>query len=322
MNITLSSSPRTFANPFRFEQHILIWLSALVDIVFLSLSLFRYFRYKYQRTHLTYVYHFSLGFSILLSVICTPLHSLTEYYSSWISEQQRRLLCNFNLIAFFVASAGIGYSLAYASLERTFFIFFSQNIRLSWFRQFMPFLIIFSSCSMIITLFVLLAKCSLEAFLCIICYFSSLSFQFIWFSLQFLLPFAFMLLAISFLIYRIEIHTNRIQSSITRHRSKKKFHRILIHLNIYTLYYIFALCPTNLYLFLRLPLKVQSQISDILLVNYIFISLHAYPILIYVLTKVKQPIRMKYVQPEQKLAPYIIVTHPSMQIDEYERTRL
>ncbi|UJR34154.1 hypothetical protein I4U23_021561 [Adineta vaga] len=324
MNSTLSNELLNFYS-FRIEHYLLTWLSAVVGMIFLILSLLRYFRYKYQRTHLTYVYHFSLGFSVLLSLISTPLHTLTEYFSSLsplTSGQQYRLLCNFDLITFFVASAGIGYSLAYASLERTLFIFYSQNIRLTWIRQFTPFLIIFSSCSIIITLFVLLSKCPLETSRCLNCYFNSLTFEFIWFFLQFLLPFSLMILAIIFLLYRIEVHTNRIQSSITRQRSRNKFQRILIHLNIYNIYYMLTICPINIFFFIRNSLQIQGQLIEIILMNYLFISLHCYSILIYILTKVKQPIRIKYQLKEQKPAPYIIITHPSNQIDEYERTRL
>ncbi|CAF0726157.1 unnamed protein product [Adineta steineri] len=324
MNTTLSTDSIISIRPFRFYYYLLTWISASIGIGFLCLSLTRYIRHKYQRTYLTYVYHFSLGFSILLFLISTPLHTLTEYYSSFIpmvSSQQHLLLCNFDIITFFITSSGIGYSLAYASLERTFFIFYSQNIQLTLIRQFTPFLIIFSFLSIIITLFVLLSKCALEISPCLICYFNSFKFQFLWFLLQFLIPFLIMLFAVIFLIYRINIHTKRMRSSITRKRSKNKFQRILIHLNIYNIYYMLSICPLNIYVFLRLSMNIKQQTIEILLINYSFISLHGYPILIFFLTKVKQPVRIKYFQ-EQKPAPYIIVTHPSSHVDEYERTRL
>lgn len=309
---------------FHFERYIIIWISGFISTIFSLLSLIRYFRYNYQRTHLTYVYHFSLGFSLLLSLISTPLYTLTDYFWSILPityDQQHRLLCNFNLICFFISSSGIGYSIAYASLERTFFIFYSQNIRLTWIRQFTPFLIIFSLCSIVITLLVLLSKCSLEQFPCLSCYFNSILFESIWFLLQFLIPFLFMLIAILFLIYRIEIHTNRIRTSINRKRSKQKFQRILIHLNIYNIYYMLSICPINIYSFIRIHFNLNHTIIEIILLNYLFVTLHCYSILIYLLTRVKQQQRIIFHQ-EQKQSPYIIITRPSIQLDEYERTRL
>jgi hypothetical protein len=325
MNKTTQTNNNTNLYPFRFERYIITWFSATIGIIFSCLSLIRYFRYNYQRTHLTYVYHFSLGFSLILSLISTPLHTLTDYFSSILpitSDQQLRLLCNFDLITYFIASAGIGYSIAYASLERTIFIFYSQNIRLTWIRQFTPFLIIFSLCSIVITLFVLLSKCPLDISPCLLCYFSLLTFQLIWFLLQFIIPFLSMLIAMLFLIYRIEIHTNRIRTTIYRKRSRKKFQRIIIHLNIYYIYYLLSICPINIYSFIRIYFNLNQTIIEIILINYLFISLNCYSILIFLLTKVKQQHRIIYHQ-EQKQSPYIIIiTHPSIQLDEYERTRL
>ena len=321
MNKLPASNGSTNVYKFRFEQHIIIWISAAVGTVFSCLSLIRYFRHNYQRTQLTYVYHFSLGFSLILSLISTPLHTFVAYFFSISSEQQRRLLCNFDLIVLFIASAGIGYSIAYASLEQTYFIFHSQNIRLTWIRQFTPFLMIFSSCSMAVTLLVLLSNCSSDDYSCLLNSCSSLTFQIIWFVLQFLIPFSLMLIAIFFLIYRIETQTNRIRTSINRKRSRRRFHRILIYLNIYNIYFLFSICPINFYSFLRLYRNLHQPIIEILLINQLFISLHAYSIFIFFFTQVKQPRRITS-YPEQKLPPYIIVTRPSIQLDEYERTRL
>jgi hypothetical protein len=321
MNTTVTSAN---LYPFHSEEYVVTWVGGIIGIVFSCLSLIRYFRFNYQRTQLTYVYHFSLGFSLLLAFISTPLHSITDYVWSFLPmsyEQQHRILCNFDLIAFFVASAGIGYSIAYASLERTFFIFYSQNIRLTWIRQFTPFLVIFSACSIIVTLFVLLSKCPLQISSCLDCYFGILTFQLIWFCLQFIIPFIFMLIAIVFLVYRIEIHTNRIRTSLNRKRSRKKFQRILIHINIYNIYYMLSICPINLYSIIRIFTNTKSRLTEIFLVNYLFLSLDCYPILIYYLTQVKQQHRIKFHQ-EPRQSPYIIITYPSVQLDEYQRTRL
>ncbi|CAF1170313.1 unnamed protein product [Rotaria sordida] len=329
MNTTTSTNI-THISSFHFEYYIITWISTLIGTIFSFLCLLRYFRYNYQRTQLTYVYYFSIGFSLVLSLISTPLYTLTDYFSSILpimSEHRFRLLYNFNLIAFFVASAGIGYSIAYASIERTFFIFYSQNIRLAWIRQFTPFLIIFSSCCVIITLFILLSKCHLDVSLCLLGYFESLKLQLIWFFLQFLIPFIFMLISILFLIYHIEIHTNRIRMSLNRKRSKNKFQRILIHLNIYNTFYILSICPINIYSFIRIYMNTKHRLIETILINYLFITLHCYPILIFLLTQVKQQqqqqqqYRVKFYQ-EQKQSPYIIITHPSIELDEYQRTRL
>ncbi|CAF2542693.1 unnamed protein product [Rotaria sp. Silwood2] len=323
MNTTASINT-TNIYPFHFEYYVTTWVTTLIGTIFSCLSLIRYFRYNYQRTQLTYVYHFSLGFSLVLSLISTPLHTSTGYFLSIlsiISEYQFRLLCNFNLISFFVASAGIGYSIAYASLERTFFIFYSQNIRLTWIRQFTPFLIIFSSCSLVITLFILLSKCSSDISLHLLGCFESLKLQIIWFLLQFLIPFIFMLISILFLIYRIEIHTNRIRISLNRKRSRNKFQRILIHLNIYNAFYMLSICPMNIYSFIRIYMNIKQRFIEIILINYSFMTLNCYSILIFLLTQVKQQHRIKFYQ-EQKRSPFIIITHPSTESDEYQRTRL
>ena len=326
MNKTPAANGSVNAYIFQFEQHIIIWISAVVGTIFSCLNLIRYFRYNYQRTQLTYVYHFSLGFSLILSLISTPLHTLTGYFWSMLpstSEQQRRLLCNFNLITLFVASAGIGYSIAYASLEQTFFIFHSQNLRLTWIRQFTPFLVIFSSCSVTVTLLVLLSKCSSNDYPCLLNYCSSLIFQLIWFFLQFLIPFSLMLMAMFFLIYRIESHTNRIRTSINRKRSRRRFQRILIYLNIYNIYYLFSVSPMNFYSFIRLHFNLHQPIVEIILINHLFLSLHTYSILIFFLTEVKQQPQHRITShQEQKQLPYIIVTRPSIELDVYERTRL
>ncbi|CAF3543181.1 unnamed protein product [Rotaria sp. Silwood1] len=321
---TTSSTNTTNIYPFHFEYYVVTWISAFIGTIFSYLSLIRYFRYNYQRTQLTYVYHFSLGFSLVLSLISTPLNTLTDYFLSIlpiISEQQFRLLCNFNLITFFVASAGIGYSIVYASLERTFFIFYSQNIRLTWIRQFTPFLIVFSSCSVVITIFILLSKYPLDVSLRLLGYFESLKLQLIWFLLQFLIPFIFMLISVLFLIYRIEIHTNRIRISLHRKRSRNKFQRILIHLNIYNTFYMLSICPINIYSCIRIYMNIKQRLIEMILINYLFITLNFYPVLIFLLTQVKQQYRIKFSQ-EQKQSPFIIITRPSIESDEYQRTRL
>jgi hypothetical protein len=133
-----------------------------------------------------------------------------------------------------------------------------------------------------------------------------------------------MLIAILFLIYRIKIHTNRIRTSIYRKRSRKKFQRILIHLNIYNIYYLLSICPINIYSFIHLHLNTRDTLVEIILTNYLFVSLNSYSILIFLLTKVKQQQqqhRVVYHQ-QQKQSPYIIITQPSIQLDEYQRTRL
>ena len=205
-------------------------------------------------------------------------------------------------------------------LEQTFFIFFSQNIRLTWIRQFTPFFIIFSLCSLVVTLLVLLSRCSLEIYPCLLCYFNSITFQCLWFVLQFLIPFLLMLIAMFFLIYRIEIHTKRLRTSLNRKRSRQKFQRIFIYLNIYHIYYFISICPISFYSFIRIRLHLEQPIANIILINYLFVSLHGYSILIFFLTKVKPQQRI-ISHRKQKPLPFVIITRPSIELDEYERTR-
>lgn len=300
---------------FHFEHYLLIWLTAPIGIVFTFLNLIRYFRSHSHRTHLTYIYHFSLGFSLILSLISVPLHTLTD----WNSYQNGRLLCNFYLISLFLSSSGIGYSIAYASIEQIFFIFFSQNLRLTWMRQFTPFLILFSLCCLIGTLLILLLRCSMEFSSCSSCYFNSLRFEILWFIFQYLIPCVLMLIAMIFLIYRIEIHTNRLRTSLNRKRSRKKFQRILIHLNLYHLFYFLSIGPMHFYSFIRICLNLDQPLVAILLDNYIFISLQTYPILVFLLTKFK---RIEQRILFQRQTPFVIIIPPSIQEDEYQRTRL
>jgi hypothetical protein len=225
---------------FQFERSISTWIGAAIGTTFTCLTLQRYIRCKHQRTHFTYVYHCSLVFSLLLSFLCTPLQTLTDYFRSnlsLMSDQQRQLWCNFHLIAFFISSAGIGYSIAYASLERTLFIFYSMNPRLTWTRQFTPMLIIFTVCSLVVTLVVVLTRCSPN-----MCqsFYRSVSFHVLWFVFQFIVPFTVMLLAIASFLHHINVHTQRLRLSVNRTRSKKKFRRILLHLNIYSLYFLYS----------------------------------------------------------------------------------
>ena len=316
MNKTSSNSTR-----FHFEHHLVIWVSALIGTIFSSLNLIRYFRGHSHRTHLTYIYHFSLGFSLISCLISTPLEALTE---SNFSSLDCRLSCNFYLISLFLSSSGIGYSIAYASIEQTFFIFFSRNLHLTWMRQFTPFLIIFSLCSLIGTLVILLVKCSLEMSTCFLCHFGSIRLKFIWFSFQFLLPFLLMLVAMIFLIYRIEIHTNRLRISFNRKRSRQKFQRIVIHLNIYHLFYFLSICPMNFYSFIRISFNLDQPLVDILLTNYLFISLHSYSLIVYFLTNIKRRQRIVFHR-EQRQTPSVIILPPppppSVPLDEYQRTR-
>lgn len=323
MNIT-SSTNTTNMILFRFEYYIITWISSIIGIIFSCLSLIRYFRNNHQRTHLTYVYHFSLGFSLVLSLISTPLHTLSEYFClnlPIVSDQYYNVLCNFDLIAYFVASAGIGYSIAYASLERTFFIFYSQNIRLTLLRQFCPFLIIFSSCSIVITLFSRLTNYPFGTLSYLLFYFESFTLQLIWFSLHVIIPFIFMFISVLFLLYRIQIHTKRIRTSLNRKLSRNKFQRILIHLSIYNMFYIVSVFPVNIYSFIRINMYTKQRLVDIIFINYLYLTLHSYPILIYCLTQIKQQHRIKFSQ-EQKMSPCIVITHISVATDVYQRTRL
>ena len=323
MNTTLSSSGTT-SYAFQFEHYLLVWLSAPVSVMFACLSIRRYIQSKYQRTHFTYVYHFSLGFSLLLTFVTVPLHTFAGYFWSDLivsSNQRQHALCNFNLITLFVASAGIGYSLAYASVERIFLIFYSHSIRLTWRRQFTPFLVIFSVCSVVITLVILLIQCPSGDSSCLFCCFESMVNHYVWLVFQFLGPVLFMLVAISFFIYRIEIHTRRIRTSISRQRSRRRFQRILLHLNLYNIYYLLTICPLHIYVFVRIQMHWKHRFTEIFFINYTFVLLQCYPSLVFVLERVKPTHRIEYHQ-EQKRSPYIIVTYPSTQLDEYDRTRL
>ena len=323
MNTTLPASS-TNSYTFRFEHYLLIWLSAPVSVIFACLSLRRYVQSNYQRTHFTYVYHVSLGFSLLLSFFTVPLHTFAGYFWSDLivtSNQRQQLLCNITLITLFVASAGIGYSLAYASVERIFLIFYSHSIRLTWRRQSAPFLLIFSVSSIVITLVILLIKCPSDCPSCLFCCFESVANHFIWLVLQFLVPVLVMLVAISFFIYRIETHTRRIRTSISRRRSRKRFQRILLHLNLYNIYYLLTIGPLHIYVFVRIQMNWRQRFAEVFFMNYTFLLLLCYPSLMFVLERVKQKHRIEYHQ-GQKQSPYIIVTYPSTQLDEYDRTRL
>ena len=320
-NITVS------AVPFRVEQYLFIWLSSLVSTVFSALNLYRYVQSKEQRTQLTYLYHCSLGFSLLLSLVSSPLQTLTAYLwsdPSIISDRPRQLLCNFDLITFFIGSAGIGYSLAYASLERTLFLFYSSSPRLTWARQFTPIVLIFFLCSVLSTLFVLLTRCSpMDDCQCFYHSVDALAFHSLWLVFQFLLPFLSMLLAIVLLLYHIELHLRRLRTSLNRQRSRKKFHRILVHLNIYTAFYFLSLCPLNLYAMLRLALNRKPRAVEIALTNYVYISLHLYPILIFLLGRIKSQQRIHYSFDQQRASPYVIAITPvSNELDECQRTKL
>ena len=315
------------AASFRPEQYLLIWLSSLVAIVFCCLNLYRYVHSKEQRTQLTYVYHCSLGFSLLLSLVSSPLQTLTDYLWSNLSisnDRQRQLLCNFYLITFFIASAGIGYSMAYASLERTLFLFYSSAPRLTWSRQFTPIVIIFFMCSVLSTLIVLLTRCSpLDQCQCFYHSVDALAFHGLWLVFQFLLPFLSMLISIGLLLYHIELHLQRLRTSLNRKRSRKKFHRILVHLTIYNCFYFVAVCPLNLYAMLRFSLPRKQRSLDVVLNNAIYICLHLYPLLIFLLGRIKSQRRIQFSYEQQRASPYVIVISPAPNdSDEFQRTKL
>ena len=68
-------------------------------------------------------------------------------------------------------------------------------------------------------------------------------------------------------------------------------------------------------------MSIKNRFIEIILINYLFITLHSYPILIFLLTQVKQQTQIKFNQ-ELKQSPYVIRIDPSIELDEYQRTRL
>lgn len=327
-NLTLSFTsilyPVSNQNAIKFEWFIPTWITSCVNIAVSSLCLCRYFRSKTQQTFLNYIYYCSLGFSYLLSLVSVPLHTVTDSFwssSSFFSEQQRNLLCNFNLILLYLSSAGIGYSIAYASLERTIFIFFYPNLRLSIARQSIPILSIVSFCCFIITLSVLLTRESFECFFCLSRIYQWIRLQYIWLCFQCLIPLSLMLLAIIYLLYMIEVHSKRLRLALSRERSRRKFQRTLIHLTIYHCYYLISVGPLNIFGFIRHSIHSQSNLADIIVFEYTYVVLNCYPIAIYFLERVKQKRRINYAQ-EQKQTPFVITSFPAFHADEYQRTRL
>lgn len=315
MNSNFTSSNNS--NSFRLERSIFIWFGAIVNFLFVILNFHRYFRSKAQRIYLIYFYYCSLTFSLIFSLISSPLSSLIDYFwlnFSMISDQTRTLSCHFHLIFYFLSTTGVGYSIIYASFERTFFIFYSQNLRLTLIRQISPLALLFVLLFFVSILVVLLSPLTNESFLCLYRPIDLIRFEIFSFCFQFFLPLILMFISTFLLLYHIEIHTQRLRLSINRQRSRKKFHRILLHLSFYNFFYLFAVGPMNFYSFVRIFLPRKIRLFDFLFLNQIYLSLHFYPLLVFYLERTK-----KRRQTQTNSSPFVVVI--PQQEDEYQRTR-
>ena len=130
-----------------------------------------------------------------------------------------------------------------------------------------------------------------------------------------------MLIAIIYLLYQIDTHTKRLRLSISRKKSRKKFHRILIHLGIYHIYYLLSVVPINIYSYIRLSLTLKPRSIDVTLINYTYFCLQIYPMVIFFLERTQPHPRIHFSQ-EQKAAPFVIINPHPIPSDEYQRTRL
>lgn len=214
-----------------------------------------------------------LIYCLLSAVISTPIF-LMGYYMDLFKESPA--LCNTSTVHYLAINIGMVTSLAYASIERHFFIF-RKNGLLTLQRQIFPVLCLLSYSYMIASLFTILPTCAYIP--CIPCQATAFQYMIPWLILSFFMPQCIMILSTIYLLYRL-----RQQRAIVNRRVEWLVSRkIVLQMSFFVLWSCLYYCPVTFYNLTLLfdPSRYSAELKSMM--NIIStVSVQSYPVLTFI----------------------------------------
>ena len=254
-----------------------------------------------------------LIYCLISSFIDVPIF-LMGYYLNLFFYSHR--LCHYYGVNTLSIYIGMNTSLAYASLERNYFIF-RKNGLLSFRRQCIPIgcLMIYSySMGLII---VLASRC--PSTLCSSCYSKESYTMFIWLFISFVLPELVMFSSTMLLLLRLYRH----RSHLIRPQERNIYYRIVMQMGLYVIWSCFYYCPPtfyNLALLFNGDLISPSTKSAMVMVSTL--GVQSYPVLTFIVMtnfhrRMKNPLKKRHRNSSNhRLNVLSTITEPQM-----DRTR-
>lgn len=179
-----------------------------------------------------------------------------------------------NAISVFV---GVLSCLAYASVERNYFIF-RKNPPLTWRRQITPMICLIFYSYFVAILFTFVPQCELIS--CTACHSRQMNPQLVWLTVTFLLPELIMFSSALVLIVRLYRQRRR----FPRAKDRRIFIRIAVQMLFYVLWSCLYYCPPSFYnLSLLLNSSQSSPTTKSAMIIVSTVSMQTYPLLTFVL---------------------------------------
>ena len=214
-----------------------------------------------------------LIYCLLSAVISTPIF-LVGYYMDLFKDSPS--LCNTSTVNYLTINVGMVTSLAYASIERHFFIF-RKNRRLTWQRQVFPVFCLLAYSYMIATLFTILPTCTYIP--CVPCQTTAFHYMIPWLILSFFLPQCIMLLSTVYLLHRL-----RQQRAIVNRRVEWLVARkIVLQMSFYVIWSCLYYCPVTFYNLTLLfdPSRYSAELKSTMnILNTVCVQ--SYPVLTFI----------------------------------------
>jgi hypothetical protein len=214
-----------------------------------------------------------LIYCLLSAFVSTPIFLIGYYLNIFLYSIS---LCQTSTVHYLTINIGMITSIAYASVERHFFIF-RKNGLLTWQRQLLPVVCILVYSYIVAILFTLIPSCSYTP--CVACHTTELYYMMPWVTISFFLPQIIMIISTIYLLIRL--HKRRV--IFNRRPEWSVLKKIAIQMSIYVLWSCLYYCPISFY---NLSLIINSSLYSpelVSLMNIInTVTVQSYPILTFI----------------------------------------
>lgn len=215
-----------------------------------------------------------LIFCLFSSFLNVPIF-LIGYYLDIFDNSPR--LCEFYSVNALAINIAMLTCLAYASLERNYFIFHKTGI-LTWRRQWIPIVCLTFYSYFISILFIFIPQC--DYIPCSPCHNRYVKYLIPWLIISFLIPELLMFSSTIVLILRL----SRQKIGFNRSKEGNTFRRIVIQMTLYIVWSCLYYCPPTFYnLALSIDPNCFSPPTSSAMIIVSTVSVQSYPILTFIL---------------------------------------